>query len=97
MKEIEEKLEVLQGQHSDLTQSYETLQVEYAGVKQELDSMKRRSLVGSSGSPTTTTTMTPPGSGPGEVVVDEWGECGEETHADGLLFDVSAFCYEHAE
>jgi hypothetical protein len=42
MKEIEEKLTELQGQHSDLTRSYEVLQVEYASVRQELEALRRR-------------------------------------------------------
>ena len=82
MKEIEEKLSVLQGQHSDLTRSYETLQTEYANVKQELDVLRRKQ--GDS---------TSPGSS-----IREWDENQSQADAtDPLLFDVSAFCYEQPE
>jgi hypothetical protein len=40
MKEIEEKLADLQGRHSELTQSYEMLQLEYCRVKQELEMLR---------------------------------------------------------
>jgi AP-1-like factor len=81
MKEIEEKLAELQGQHSDLTRSYEALQVEYASVKQELDLLRRRHE-----------SHSPEGSYVASSI-REWEECRTEP-TDPLLFDVSAFCYE---
>lgn len=42
MQEIEEKLTDLQGRHGELTQSYETLQLEYSTVKQEMEMLRRK-------------------------------------------------------
>lgn len=42
MKEINEKLTELQGDHTCLTLSYEILQVQYAMVKQELEALRRK-------------------------------------------------------
>jgi AP-1-like transcription factor len=81
MKEIEEKLTELQGEHSDLARSYETLQGEYAKVKQELEALRRKHDDGT----------TSPGSS-----MKGWDES-EADPTDPLLFDVSAFCYEQAE
>ncbi|KIN05506.1 hypothetical protein OIDMADRAFT_112975 [Oidiodendron maius Zn] len=82
MKEIEEKLDELQGQHSDLTRSYEALQVEYASVKQELDQLRRKNE-----------SHSPEDSSYAASSIREWEECQTEP-TDPLLFDVSAFCYE---
>lgn len=40
MKELEEKLNELEGRHIDLTHSYETLQLEYSRTKQEMDRLR---------------------------------------------------------
>lgn len=84
MKEIEEKLTDLQGQHSNLARSYQTLQVEYAAVKAELDTLRMKHESAS------------PESSYGVSGTGEWQECRVET-SDPLLFDVSAFCYDHEE
>jgi AP-1-like factor len=69
MKEIEEKLAELQGQHSDLTRSYEALQVEYASVKQELDQLRRKHE-----------SHSPEGSSYAASSIREWEECRDGTH-----------------
>lgn len=42
MREIEEKLNELQGRHSDLAQSYESLQLEYSTVQRELQILRNK-------------------------------------------------------
>lgn len=41
MKELEEKLTQLEQRHQDLSQSYESLQLEHSIVKQELETLQR--------------------------------------------------------
>ena len=40
MRELEQRLGELEGRHSDLSRSYESLQIEYTSVKQELDKLR---------------------------------------------------------
>jgi AP-1-like factor len=42
MREMEEKLTDLQGQHSELTQSYEALQRKHSEVKKEVERLQRK-------------------------------------------------------
>ena len=42
MKETEEKLTDLQGQHNKLMQSYERLLIEYSAMKQELETFRSK-------------------------------------------------------
>ena len=41
MRELEQQLGELESRHNDLSRSYESLQLEYANVKQELDKLRR--------------------------------------------------------
>lgn len=84
MKEIEEKLTDLQGQHSELTRSHETLQAEYTAVKEELDALRTKHESAS------------PESSYAAGGIGEWEESQVET-SDPLLFDVSTFWYDHEE
>jgi hypothetical protein len=42
MKEIKKALTDLQGRHSELTQSYETLQLEYSVASQQIEMLRRK-------------------------------------------------------
>ena len=82
MKEVEEKLSELQGQHNELKHSYETLQDRYASMKQELNTLRRTN---ESGSPESTYTC----SGLNE-------RDGYRMETLGLMFfDISAFSSGH--
>jgi predicted RNase H-like nuclease (RuvC/YqgF family) len=89
MKEMDETLTELQGQHSELTRSYESLQAEYAAVKQELDDLRRRHH--EEGSMSRSMSVVERGLG-GEWEDGSSGD-GQEVVADPLLFDVAAFCF----
>lgn len=89
MRELEQRLEELEGRHSDLARSYETLQVEYSGVKQELDRLRKEKTNpehSASGSPSDFE----------QPNIKVWAESKVES-LDPLLFDVSAFCFDHEE
>jgi AP-1-like factor len=81
MKEINEKLAELQGEHSDLTRSYETLQAEYAMVKQELEALRR-----------TYESVSPEFSSHVASELGTWQCWGAPS--DPFLFEISAFCSE---
>lgn len=82
MKEIEERFMELQGLHSDLSRSYQALQVEYASAKQELNLRRRlqENRPAARGSYVASSII--------EV------EKRRTEDSDPLLFDVSVFCYE---
>jgi AP-1-like factor len=42
MKEIEGQLADLQERHDELSQSYETLQLEYSAIKEEMETLRRK-------------------------------------------------------
>jgi AP-1-like factor len=42
MKEIGEQLADLQERHNELTQSYDTLQLEYSAIKEEMETFRRK-------------------------------------------------------
>jgi hypothetical protein len=42
MKEIGEQLADLQERHNELTQSYETLQLEHSAIKEEMETFRRK-------------------------------------------------------
>lgn len=90
MKEMDEKLTELQGQHSDLTRSYESLQAEYAAVRQELDDLRLKHHEEGS-TPRSSSAME-------RSLGGEWegGSNGDEQEVatDPLLFDVAAYCFE---
>jgi predicted nuclease with TOPRIM domain len=90
MKEMDEKLTELQGQHSDLTRSYESLQAEYAAVKQELDDLRQRHH--EQGSTPRSMSVVERGLG-GEWEEDGSNGEGHEVVTDPLLFDVTAYCF----
>ena len=77
MRELETKL-------NELSRSYETLQVEYSSVKQELDKLRKETMEGSNSS------------NPRNYQAKDWEESRREI-LDPLLFDVSAFCFEQEE
>ena len=74
----------LQGRNSELTQSYETLQLEYANVKQELETLRSKY---ENVSPTSISYFTS---------IKDWDVPRAEPSGP-LPFDVSAFCYEQEE
>jgi predicted nuclease with TOPRIM domain len=80
MRDTEEKLTELQKQYHALTQSYETLQLEYSAVKEELESLRSQNESGSD-----TRRNLPSG-------LREWDESVVES-ADPLMFDTSVLCY----
>jgi hypothetical protein len=74
----------LQGQHSALAQLYESLQLAYSSVKEELETLRRQNSKQEDESPTMRSHRTS---------VREW----EELHLDisnPLLFNVSPFYYD---
>ena len=87
MTELQERLAELQGQYSDLAQSFESLRLECSTVKQELGTLRRGNIKHESVSPPTTSYY----SGP-----KEWEESLVET-SNSLLFDVSTFFYNQEE
>jgi AP-1-like transcription factor len=84
MKEIEEKLTDLQGRHGELTQSYETLQLEYSIVKQEMEMLRRKYE------------NLPPASSYSFPGINEWDATRAETFGPSA-FDFSVFSYEPKE
>jgi predicted nuclease with TOPRIM domain len=86
MRELESRLAELEGRHSDLSRSYESLQVEYSSVKSELDRLRKDDsrLEGSSSHDSRSHGNR------------EWDESKVEI-MDPLLFDVSAFCFDHGD
>lgn len=83
MRELEERLGELEGRHTDLSRSYESLQIEYTNVKQELERLRKENArLGNSSSSSRHSSSKPWEESKGVVV-------------DPLLFDVSAFCFEH--
>jgi chromosome segregation ATPase len=86
MRELEQQLGQLKGRHSDLSRSYESLQVEYASVKQELDKLRKENERFEK-SPSTVSGF------PGEPA---WKES-KDGNLDPLLFDVSEFCVDQEE
>ncbi|RDW82015.1 hypothetical protein BP6252_03127 [Coleophoma cylindrospora] len=86
MRELEQKLGELEGRHNDLTRSYESLQVEYSSVKAELDRLRKDSSKTDSSSPQSYIPTSDP----------TWDHSKDES-LDPLLFDVSAFCYDHED
>jgi predicted nuclease with TOPRIM domain len=81
MKETEEKLIELQGQHHALIESYETLQLEYSAVKEELERLQ------SQHSPIRINFLS---------CLKEWDEF-EDDSVDPLMFNASVFCSNNAE
>ena len=79
MREIEEKLTELQGQYHTLSQSYDTLQLEYSAVKEELGCLRRQHESDS------------PIRGDFSSCLREWHEAAGE-NPDPLMFDASVFC-----
>ncbi|KAK2625743.1 hypothetical protein QTJ16_005055 [Diplocarpon rosae] len=79
MRELEHRLGELEGRHSDLLRSYESLQIEYTSVKQELDKMCKDN--GRLERPVRICQSR------------EWGDSRAEI-IDPLLFDVSDFCFD---
>jgi len=88
MRELEQRLGELEGRHNDLSRSYESLQLEYSSVKQELDRLRR-----DGGRVESTSSGT---SRDYHSSHREWEESKVEI-LDPLLFDVSAFCFDHEE
>jgi AP-1-like factor len=82
MRELEQKLSELEGRHNDLSRSYESLQLEYTSVKQELDKL-RKNNTRSEGSSRNFESR-------------EWEQSKPEI-LDPLLFDVSAFCFDQED
>lgn len=86
MRELEQKLGELEGRHTDLTRSYESLQVEYSSIKAELDRLRKDS----SKTDDTSRQSFMPSS-------DTTWDHSKDGGLDPLLFDVSAFCYDHED
>lgn len=82
MRELEQRLGEPEGRHSELSRSYDTLQVEYANVKQELETLRKES---SHAGGLSHNLRSYPSKG--------WEESKGEI-LDPLLFDVSAFCFD---
>ncbi|KAL3422491.1 bZIP transcription factor [Phlyctema vagabunda] len=82
MRELELKLNELQGRHDDLTRSYESLQSEYSNVKTELDRLRKDN------------THEEPSSSQEESQIDNVWDSSRDEMLDPMLFDVSAFCYD---
>lgn len=85
MKELEQKLEELEGRHNYLSLSYESLQLEYSTMKQELDKTREENEI-------LKTSSLLPWRATSEVI------CGvNDLEGDmGLpLFDISAFYCSH--
>jgi len=82
MRELEQQLGELEGRHNDLSQSFDSLQVEYTSVKHQLEGLREENarLQGSSRS----------------YQAKEYEESNGEI-LDPLLFDVSAFCFEQED
>ncbi|QSZ33388.1 hypothetical protein DSL72_002976 [Monilinia vaccinii-corymbosi] len=89
MRELEHRLEELEGRHGDLVRSYETLQVEHSGVKQELDRLRTEKA-----HPERSGSGPPRDFEPSDHEV--WAEP-KVASLDPLLFDVSAFCFDQVE
>jgi AP-1-like factor len=84
MRELEQRLDELEGRHLDLCRSYESLQIEHSSAQQELEKLRKENarLEGSSGSS------------------HNYSEEGEEYKSEILdphLFDVPAFCFGQDE
>lgn len=89
MRELEQRLAELESRHNDLTRSYESLQVEYSSVKQELDKLwKDKRLEKFEDSSKSNHSCDGDSS--------EWDASRDEA-MDPLLFDVSAFCYDQED
>jgi chaperonin cofactor prefoldin len=81
MKEMEKKLIDLQERHSELTQSYEALYIEYSAVKQDTEALRSKYEH-------LPRALTAHFSG-----IKSWDSLPEDP-SDPLLFDTSTFCYE---
>jgi chromosome segregation ATPase len=81
-RELEQRLGELEGRHTDLSRSYEILEVEYSNAKQELEGLRKDNarLEGSS-------------SLSRNYQSKEWVESKGEIF-DPLFFDVLAFCFD---
>jgi predicted nuclease with TOPRIM domain len=87
MRELEQRLAELEGRHTDLSRSYESLQIEYTNVKQELEKLRKDgSRVDAASSSSTSRHYHSRG----------WEDSKGEI-LDPLLFDVSAFCFDQDE
>jgi AP-1-like factor len=86
MRNIEEMLTDLQGLHSKLNKSYETLQLQYSTAKQELETLRRGYSKHESVSPTRTS----------HSGVREWEQSCVKT-SDPMCFDISALSYDRQE
>lgn len=86
MRELEQQLNELEGRHSDLSRSYESLQVEYSNVKQELDKLRNEGSRNDGAASSSLMTSR-------EYHHREWEDSKVEI-LDPLLFDVSAFCFD---
>ena len=84
MKETEEKLTDLQGQHNKLMQSYERLLIEYSAMKQELETFRSKYE----------NIFPTPRNYFGDI---KESDALRADHSDPLLFDISRFCYELEE
>lgn len=91
MRELESRLSELEGRHTDLSRSYESLQLEYSSVKSELDRLRKDSAR-TEGSASNTDRQFQ--SNFGQSQRREWEESKVEI-LDPVLFDVSAFCFDH--
>ncbi|RAL64088.1 hypothetical protein DID88_003276 [Monilinia fructigena] len=89
MRELEQRLEELESRHSDLVRSYETLQVEYSGAKQELDCLRNEKT-----NPERSVSGSPSDFEQPNIKV--WVESKVES-LDPLLFDVSSLCFDQEE
>jgi chromosome segregation ATPase len=81
-RELEQRLGELEGRHTDLSRSYEILELEYSNAKQELEGLRKdnATLEGSS-------------SLSRNYQSKEWEESKGEI-LDPLFFDVLAFCFD---
>jgi len=83
MRELEVQLGELEGRHNDLSRSYESLQLEYGKIKQELEKLRADGSSHSSHS--------------SRSYSKEWDNAKSGEILDPLLFDVSAFCFDQDE
>jgi AP-1-like factor len=84
---LEEKLTGLQGQHSALTQLYESLQLAHSSVKEELQTLRRRNSKQEDESAATRRHHTS---------AREWKESDMEI-SNPLMYNISSFCYDQDE
>lgn len=86
MRELEQRLGELEGRHTDLSRSYESLQLEYGKVKQELEKLRSDGAAHSHSH-----------SQSSKSYPKDWDDSRSGEILDPLLFDVSAFCFDQDE